>query len=279
MNCTRRKTAFTQSTIASYTYLRARSNWRKADSFEHLTAILLRATKGLYLPDPDGCDDGRDTEKYSFAREFLLTELSKYHGASREQIKQACRDNKFRHLGNKFRCRVLNRIRDAYRAARRMQPEIYNDEWEDHHQQIGKPPSVGPEEFDRFLASCDYLADNDIAIASALYDIRELPKKDRTKVLASRFGVTEQTARRYVRQLQDKLWAALKRGHRDTKDFFDRLAAFITLAPLNPRHLHFWDERNPGTSISNTAFDDPATFGYHQFQDTAHQERDWDFLN
>ena len=255
---------------AAVVYLTSSDEQARNDAFKHLTAILLNATKNLYIPETEKFirDSGhaQDSARYSFAEEFLLAEFRPYLGMPEEMIWQAARDNKFRYLGRRFRQRLLNKIRNAVRRNKKYKQERYNDAWGEHQTTDGQAPGLeGPEEFDRYLESFDYLSEQDITVATVLFDLRlsEIEgkasrKSARTRAIAERFHVTEQTARRYIRQLQEKMNDALRNGHSATRELFDRLGAFIRTAPLLGRNL---------------------AFGYHQHQDVKHHEREWDYAS
>lgn len=299
-----RALALTVSSETAVTFLTSPDEHARTDAFNHLIAILLTATQGLYIPENEKYPG--NSARHSFAEEFLLGELEPYFGQPKEMILQAARDDKFRYLGRRFRQRLLNRIRDTVRRNQKYGHERYNDAWETHTDAGGVDgsvllvalnecnpeeysiiPPVGPEEYDRYFERFDFLSDQDIAVATALFDLRheDYTKGERTRALAERFGVTEQTARRYLRNLRTKMTNALKDGNADVQDFFSRLREFIKTAPLAARD-ECWpsdpDAPNPGAISPRGAcgetiqFDDQGKFGYHQYQDMKHHERDWD---
>jgi hypothetical protein len=225
----------------------------KTAAFSHLIAILLRATDDLYLPNSEKVLSS-NTPKYDFAVDFLLEELHPYLEVPSDMVLKAAFENKFRYLGRKFRCRVLNKIRDLHRAKKRVKPATYNDDW-DAHQPRPCPPPLGPEEFDAFVRACEFLSERDVQTAMLLYAFGELRNGSRTQALAHARGVTAQTARADIRHLRQECSNALNNGSSAAKELFDRLADRIRTAEVVPRDLDFWDPANSGTSIQTSQFE------------------------
>jgi hypothetical protein len=244
----------------------------RAEAFEHLLAILLCATKGLYIPESDRSPSD-DSAKYRFAVDFLLAELEPYREADQHTILAAAYADKFRHLGNKFRCRVLNKIRDTIRAAKRNSFVLYNDAWAAHQGRRSIPP-LQAEEFDELLQSCTFLSDAAVQTVATLFGSRDLCKGNRTRALAESRGVSVQQARADIRRAREEFSEALKNGDKSAKEMADRLASHIVPTELKPRDLKFWDEKNPGTSIQTAQFDSSA-FRKRREQDSQYSVREY----
>ncbi len=275
---------------AAVAYLTSTDQQIRNDAFEHLKAIVLKATSGLYIPESEKYPG--DSARYSFAEDFLLLELHPYLEMPEEMIRHAAREDKFRYLARRFKQRLLNKIRDTARKNRKYKHERYNDAWADHQSvdPNNEPgfdedgvwsalPSIGPEEFDRYLGQFDFLSDTDISVATAIFDLRkETARGALPKALAIRFSITVQTARCRVRNLRAKMNAALKAGNTDVKQLFERLNAYVRTADVMLRNEPWPDDPDARQySIQMTPFDDASHFGYHQYQDMEHHERDWNF--
>jgi hypothetical protein len=263
-------------------YLLAPTEDEKYRAFEHLKAILLTATKSLYIPEND--KQAGTTAKYEFAIQWLLEELSPYRGMSEEMILAAAKADKFRWFARRFRLRLINKIRDTLRQNKRVKFVTYCDE-------IGygptRPPSLSVVELEALLAECDFLSDKQLATVWGLWRARDLRGGRRIRAIAAERNVSVQQARKDRRAVVQAFQTALKAGHSGAIALFDSLAKYILPANLKPRDADFgswWDETNPGTSIHPIGeggepiqFDQTdSLFGYHKNQDFKNDERGFD---
>jgi hypothetical protein len=254
--------SWTKTTAESVRYLlahKAGDEAEKFEAFEHLTAIMLHVSTGLYIPS--SVDSNDDSEKYGFIQIFLLEQLAPWLDKTPEVIEEAADQDFFRYLGRKCRQRVLNKIRDAKRLRRTAQFVCYQDLFSAHQPQVC-PPRLSFDEFIKMLGECTFLAQSSIETAMALFHLHELRGKQRIEALAEQLGIDAQTAHKHLRNLRKETRAALKAGDMGAKELFDRLAAHIRTADFLPRDLPFWTdgetelepELNPG-SIQMTQFD------------------------
>ena len=276
------------------------------DAFQHLLAILMVATKGLYIPVQTK-DAGEASAKYDFAIDFLFGTLTPYQGMDEDLIKSAAREHKFRYLGKRFRGRVINKIKKVNRAAAKVSHEIYIDEWQKHvealrsidpassansdaQNEAARTPRLGPEQFDRFLEELNFLSEDQIDTAVKLFDLcidekyETLTKGQRTQALANMFGVTVQAARKRIRSLRRAMTKALKAGHKGAIELGQRLAKHVMPSTFHPRDTKFWVNEDNHGSIHPLGeggepiqFDSSSyLFGYHQYQDIKALERGFD---
>jgi hypothetical protein len=211
------------TTSACLAYLFARSRGEReaeTDAFEHLMAIMLTATAGLFIPEDVRSLD-EDTAKYRFIRQFLVNELEAWRSKTTEEIEAAALAGKFRHWGNRCRCRVLNRIRDTLRAGK-TQFYRYNDEWVTH-QPEGRA-AVEPSLFETIVSRCDFLTPREIQIAKAVFGLRHEKRTKWAALLATQRAVSVQTGRKYIRVLQQKCQMAVREGHRAAHQLFELLS-------------------------------------------------------
>jgi len=296
-----------KTTQACLDYLLSKDESRRSDAFKHLVAILMTATKNLYIPTQE-IDQGENSRKYDFAIEFLLNTLSPYQGMEPELIRVAALEDKFRFLGKRFRCRVINQIRDVTKAATKRSFEIYTDGWQTHspdnegsQTNAGRTPRLGPDQFDELLAECDFLSETHVQTAVILFDLsvddlwEESTKGERTEALAARLGITVQAARKRIQQLRKAFANAIRSGHQGAISLADRLASHVIPATYSPRNTNFWSvaanpanpkcfaDENPGSIHPLGENGEPIQFdssdnyfGYHQYQDMKALERGFD---
>jgi hypothetical protein len=223
------QSARNETTCACMQYLLAGDEKAKRDAFEHLKAIMLTATRGLFIPESVSCDG--TTAKYNFVTDFLWTELKPYEGKSCADIEAAAADNKFRYLGRRCRQRVINEIRNVTRANKRMRSVTYNDAYLAHQATDRRPP-LQPHEYSEIVAACDFLDPANADVVNELFDLRDRDRGQWAAELARSRGVSVQTARKYIRNIEANFRAALNAGHKAAKKLFDTLAQYIQTAPL-----------------------------------------------
>jgi len=300
---------FTKSTQAAVDYLTnpigsdARDN-----AFQHLLAILLTATKDLYIPVQE--KDGRENSaKYDFAVDFLFGTLASYEGKDRELIEAAARKHKFRYIGKRFRGRVINKIKKVTRATADISFEIYIDEWQKHvekaaaqdpqdalnreaQDEAGRTPHLSPEAFDRLLEELDFLSEDQIDTAVKLFDLcvneeyEDLTKGQRTQALANMFCITVQAARKRIRSLRRAITTAIQSGHKGAVALGERLSKHVMPATYHPRDVKFWTnaanptdaktwaEQNPGSIHPLGEGGEPIQFDSADYRFGYHQYQD-----
>lgn len=284
--------AANQTTQTTLTYLDSTDDPTRDESFLHLIRILMRATKGLYLPsfekslaagphDPETYDAAwkfrqMSSDKFSWASEWLLVELAPYQGMPTDLLVSAANENAFRYLARKFRCKLINRIRDEkhdsegitysrydegvnYEAIDSEElPDVGNpaeNEITAAHDLFSRPAPLEPAQYAALVEQCEFLSPKSKALALSLYDLADQSKGGITRAISASREVSEQQARRDKAKMQQEFQAALKAGNKRAKEVFDILSKYVIRAQSRPRDLNFWSRKNDGTSTQTSAFD------------------------
>jgi hypothetical protein len=247
-----------QTTKAVLEYFEATSNPARDDAFEHLMAILFKATRTLFLVE-EGLSSYEATHR--FLEEWLVEKLFQYEGTSMDDIRDAARKDAFRYFGRQCKFALVDEMRRRDRSEDALDQHSTFEE-----KQLGRgakvvhiDASLSDDDDGDTLTLGDFLAlDTDHGLGSPigqkprveasglLEKLRQMPeevrkllgersvdalsaicelfpdklarKGDVSAAIAASNGITPQSARRLHRDLVNKLQAG--RGNSAIQDLF-----------------------------------------------------------
>ena len=220
--------SFDKTTKAALAFVTTSQDAVLKDEIEHLTAIVLKACRGLYLQEA-GTSPYEAT--HCFIRFWLLQKLLPYrHGGD---AFEAADRGEFRYLGSQGRSALIDEIRKRTHSKDALDQRVVSmdepccdDDGDEVDPRelwgtnsfdgpvcpIGRRPSLEPSVLKNVVAQgrdeiAETLGDRSSSVLSTICDLfpDNVTPGNVTRAVAAQFDVSEQTARKFHRELASKL--------------------------------------------------------------------------